>query len=92
MPLKRKDHQSQFPATPFSRTIPVTNKGVSAAKVVATIDVPNNHHDLSRPDKKNSELLLPARRATNNPTTKLMAKKNAMIVQSRRVSFMSGLR
>jgi len=72
--------------------MPATNKGVSAAKVVATIDVPNNHHDLSRPDKKKSELLRLARRATTNPTIKLIAKKSAMIVQSRKESFISGLR
>ena len=36
---KASDHQNQLPAMPFSATRPVTASGVSAAKVVATIDI-----------------------------------------------------
>jgi hypothetical protein len=41
---------------------PVTASGVSAAKVVATIDVPASHHGSARPERKNSSLDCPARR------------------------------
>src|SRR5437016_5659882 len=43
MPLASRFHHSQFPATPFRATRPVTANGVSAAKVVASIDVPASH-------------------------------------------------
>ena len=39
MPERHCDHQIQLPAIPFLATTPVTKSGVSAAKVVATIDV-----------------------------------------------------
>ena len=55
-------HQSQLPATPLVATMPVTASGVSAANVVATIDVPANHHGRSRPDRKNRDRLRPERR------------------------------
>src|SRR5213083_2739370 len=38
-------HQSQFPAIPYLTVSPVTTSGVSAANVVATIEVPASHHD-----------------------------------------------
>ena len=41
--------------------MPVTASGVSAAKVVATIEVPASHHGTSRPERKNSSTLFPAR-------------------------------
>jgi hypothetical protein len=62
MPLGSIDHHSQFPATPFLATISVTASGVSAAKVVATIDVPASHHGRLRPATKYSPVLSPARR------------------------------
>ena len=40
MPLETKLHHSQFPAIPLAATMPVTASGVSAAKVVATMEVP----------------------------------------------------
>ena len=61
MPLARKHHQIQFPAMPFFATKPVTASGVSAANVVATIDVPASHQGTLRPERKNSVVLLPAR-------------------------------
>ena len=60
--LMTKFHHSQFPAMPFLATKPVTANGVSAAKVVATIDVPASHQGMFRPDKKNSLVLPCARR------------------------------
>ena len=36
MPVSRNAHQTQFPATPWRRTISVTRFGVSALNVVAT--------------------------------------------------------
>ena len=62
MPLATKVHHSQFPATPFFATIPVTASGVSAAKVVATMDVPASHQGTLRPERKNSPVSRPARR------------------------------
>ena len=62
MPLATKHHHSQLPAIPLRATIPVTASGVSAANVVATIDVPASHHGTLRPERKNSAVLVPARR------------------------------
>ena len=47
--------------TSMVATNPVTTSGVSAAKVVATIDVPANHQGTSRPPRKNSLVFFPAR-------------------------------
>jgi hypothetical protein len=43
-------------------TNPVTARGVSAANVVATIDVPASHHGALRPERKNSLVSPRARR------------------------------
>ena len=61
MPLMTMFHQSQLPATPLDATMPVTASGVSAAKVVATMDVPASHQGRDRPDTKNSDTFFPAR-------------------------------
>ena len=45
-------HQIQLPEIPFLLTMPATKSGVSAAKVVATIDVPATHQVKLRPPKK----------------------------------------
>ena len=45
-------HQIQFPAMPSRAMMPVTASGVSAANVVATIEVPASHHGSSRPARK----------------------------------------
>ena len=44
MPPTQEPHQIQFPAIPCRATSPHTSRGVSAANVVATIDVPASHH------------------------------------------------
>jgi len=62
-PPKTKFHQSQLPAMPFFATSSVTASGVSAAKVVATMEVPASHQGRFRPERKNSCTLEPARRA-----------------------------
>src|SRR2546426_7854927 len=54
MPLSRKLHHSQLAAIPCRATWPVTQSGVSAAKVVATIEVPASHHVTWRPETKKS--------------------------------------
>ena len=61
MPLAMKFHHSQLPAMPPIATMPVTARGVSAAKVVATMDVPASHQGTLRPERKNSLTLEPAR-------------------------------
>jgi hypothetical protein len=48
-------HQYQLRDIPEVTTIPERAKGVSAAKVVATIDVPSNHHVVPPPDLKYSD-------------------------------------
>jgi hypothetical protein len=45
-------HQNQFPAMPRVATMPATHSGVSAAKVVATMEVPATHHGRLRPAMK----------------------------------------
>src|SRR5256885_14299356 len=57
IPERHCDHHNQLPEMPFFATKPVTSKGVSAANVVATIDVPPNHPDTLRPETKNSSVL-----------------------------------
>ena len=52
-----KFHQNQFCQIPGPRTNSVIARGVSAAKVVATIDVPTIHQGRERPDKKYSSVL-----------------------------------
>src|SRR5690349_14302934 len=64
MPVSRKAHQAQLPATPLVRTMFVTRFGVSVLNVVATMDTPISHHGAARPEVKNSAVLDPARRAS----------------------------
>src|SRR5215470_9082384 len=54
-------HHSQLPAIPCVYTRPVTASGVSAEKVVATIEVPASHQETSRPEAKYSSMFLPER-------------------------------
>ena len=63
MPVSKKAHHAQLPATPFCRTMSVTRLGVSLEKVVATIDTPSSHQGILRPDRKKLAALLPAVRA-----------------------------
>ena len=53
-------HQSQLPAMPFCPTSSVTASGVSAANVVATIDIPASHHDNFLPERKKFSVDPPA--------------------------------
>jgi hypothetical protein len=66
----------------------VTKLGVSAEKVVATIDTPKSHQGIFLPDKKNSLAELPAVLADTSPITKEITKKDAMMPQSKAVTFM----
>jgi hypothetical protein len=52
---------------PYEATNPVTTRGVSAAKVVATIDVPSHHQGSCRPATKYDSIDRPARRDTRKP-------------------------
>jgi hypothetical protein len=61
MPPTHEPHQIQFPAMPCRATSPQTSSGVSAANVVATIEVPASHHETSRPEMKNSSVFPLAR-------------------------------
>ena len=59
-PPKINDHHSQFFAIPPCETNSETARGVSAAKVVATIDKPAIYHGKFLPPKKKSDMLFPA--------------------------------
>ncbi len=60
----------------------VTRLGVSVEKVVATIDIPNNHQGILRPDRKNSPLEEPALFETQIPIINEIEKKLIIITQS----------
>src|SRR5271165_1010168 len=75
-------HHTQFPAIPCWTTKPVTASGVSAAKVVATIEMPASHHGTLRPERKNSPRLAPPRRAKAIPMPRFTAKKPAITAMS----------
>ncbi len=53
---------------PCVATMPVTASGVSAANVVATIEVPAIHQGRVRPERKYSVMSVPARRWNQSPT------------------------
>src|SRR5262245_14229118 len=83
MPVSRKAHQTQLPATPDSRTMFVTRFGVSVEKVVATIEMPTSHHGAARPLVKNSVVLEPARFQKKIAGRNEMTMLAAMMDQSR---------
>jgi hypothetical protein len=83
MPVIRKAHHAQFCATPPSRTNPVTRFGVSAEKVVATMEIPSNHQGIDRPARKNSVAFLPAFRYATHPIASTTTKKRAIMPQSK---------
>src|SRR6478672_3397318 len=60
----------------------VTRFGVSALKVVATIDSPASHHGTARPEAKNSEVLRPARSAKNSAGPKQISSEARTMSQS----------
>src|SRR6188508_1438165 len=79
-------HQIQLPAMPLRATRPATARGVSAAKVVATIEVPASHQGRLRPVRKNSLTLRPPRDEYHTPIAAEAMKYAAMMIQSRGVS------
>ena len=82
MPPVRALHHIQLPEMPFCTTSSFTAKGVSAAKVVATMLMPAKYHGILRPPRKNSDELLPARLLYHKPIPSDSAKYAAMITQS----------
>src|SRR5437867_13144216 len=82
MPLITIDHQSQLPAMPYLTVRPVTTSGVSAANVVATIDVPASHHGTLRPERKNSSDEEPARREESSAMAAEATKEGTKTAQS----------
>jgi hypothetical protein len=65
----------------------VTKLGVSAEKVVATIETPRSHQGIFLPERKNSFAELPALFAVNNPINKEMTKKATIMPQSNAETF-----
>jgi len=57
-----KLHYDQFIKTPLDQMKPVINRGTPAEKVVATMEVPDNHQGRSRPDRKKSVVVRRANR------------------------------
>jgi hypothetical protein len=53
------------------------------AKVVATIETPNNHQGMCLPERKNSLELLPAFLLESSPMTNETMMRAPMMVQSR---------
>src|SRR4051812_9675544 len=86
MPVSRKLHQSQFSETPRSRTRLVTRFGVSVLNVVATIEMPTNHHGAERPEVKNSLVQELARRQKNRAGRNEMQMLATMMTQSIRAN------
>src|SRR3954469_9131999 len=82
-PVSTNAHHTQFPATPLRRTMSVTRFGVSLLKVVATIEKPASHHGTARPETKNSDVLLPARRPKTSDGAKQTTSVMAIAIQSR---------
>jgi len=75
-------HHSQLPLTPLCATNSVTNSGVSAAKVVATIEVPAIHQGKFRPPKKKLSTFFPACLVKVSPTPNINTKNKTIINQS----------
>ena len=91
IPLIRKLHQSQFPATPWANTKPVTTSGVSAANVVATMLAPASHQLTLRPERKYSSMLSPPFLVKTSPIPIESAKYAMTIAQSTAPRFMDAL-
>src|SRR5262245_35296429 len=87
-PPTAKHHHTQFFHTPPSRTQPVTTSGVSALKLVATIDVPASHHPIVRPLRKYSSTLWLALRVYRSPIHSEYAMKTRISPQSIQLSRM----
>src|ERR1700739_1617888 len=81
-PVSTKAHHCQLPATPYLRTCSVTQLGVSLLKVVATIDSPASHQGTDRPEAKNSDVFLPARRPKNSAGAKQTRTQSRAMTQS----------
>ena len=89
IPPASKFHQSQFPLIPYCPTNSVTAKGVSAANVVATIDIPAIYQGSERPPKKYSlteDLLL---RPKYMPTRTVARSNVIRTIRSKVVSVIS---
>jgi len=52
---------------------------VSVEKVVATIENPNSHHGILRPDKKNSEVFFEADLEVYRPMPRITSKNPPII-------------
>ena len=75
---------------PSVATSPAIASGVSAAKVVATIEVPASHHGRVRPAAKKDSVFSDARRACHAPQPKARMRYATMMLISRVVSGVSG--
>ena len=59
-----------------------TRLGVSLLKVVATIDSPASHQGTDRPERKNSDMFLPARLPKNSEGPKQIKSETRTMIQS----------
>src|SRR6185312_13832920 len=90
MPEIAPFHHSQLPATPYLATSPATTRGVSAEKVVATMDVPASHHGRARPETKYSSSDLLALRVYASPIAAEATKYSRMMNQSEKARCIGG--
>src|SRR3989338_2508803 len=67
-------HQNQFRHMPSLRTYSVIARGVSEAKVVATMEVPSSHQGRFLPERKYSPTSLLARREKYTPIPRERAR------------------
>jgi hypothetical protein len=65
---RAQHHQIQFPLMPSLATMPATASGVSAANVVATIEVPAMYQGSLRSPTKNDCMPSPASLKKSEPT------------------------
>lgn len=84
IPPDKKLHQIQFPDIPLEPTNSVTAKGVSAAKVVATMEIPAISQGIRRLPRKKLSKSLDALFRKYSPMVRLNTKKAPMINQSQK--------
>ena len=74
-------HQNQLPAMQSVATSPAIASGVSAAKVVATIEVPASHHGRVRPAAKKDSVFSDARRALGSTSPRRVTESGQPLVR-----------
>jgi hypothetical protein len=82
IPDKRKESHNQLRATPPDRTISVIRLGVAMEKVVATIEIPNSHQGMFRPERKKLAESFPPLFALIRPIIVRTIRNRTIMIQS----------